>query len=160
MWERGFTMVELIVIMVLLGIMAAVAVPRLINSGERGAQVFGDQLVSGLRLASTAARAHRRLVCASLGPKALTLRIAPENSSKSPPTCTNTLANAPDSDFSTSDPDVMASGLSGNLYFQPNGDISSDVGGKTLIDTAKITISAQGAAQRVIQLAGGTGYVE
>ena len=160
MRARGFTMVELIVIMVLLGIMAAVAVPRLINSGERGAQVFGDQLVSGLRLASTAARAHRRLVCASLGAKALTLRIAAENPTKSTPACTNLLANAPDSDFSTSDPDVMASGLSGTLYFQPNGDISSDVDGKTLIDTAKITISAQGSPQRVITLAGGTGYVE
>ncbi|MGO4474639.1 Tfp pilus assembly protein FimT/FimU [Massilia sp. 2TAF26] len=160
MRERGFTMVELIVIMVLLGIMAAVAVPRLINSGERGAQVFGDQLVSGLRLAATSARAHRRLVCASLGPKALTLRIAVENPAKSAPACANLLANAPDSDFSTSDPDVLASGLSGNLYFQPNGDISSDVDGKTLIDTAQITISAQGSPQRVITLAGGTGYVE
>lgn len=160
MRERGFTMVELIVIMVLLGIMAAVAVPRLINSGERGAQVFGDQLVSGLRQASTAARAHRRLVCASLGPKALTLRIAAANPTTSTPACTNLLANAPDGDFSTSDPDVVASGLSGNLYFQPNGDITSDAGGKTLIDSAQITISAQGSAQRVIKLAGGSGYVE
>lgn len=156
-------MVELIVIMVLLGIMAAVAVPRLVNSGERGAQVFGDQLVSGLRLASTAARAHRRLVCASLGPKALTLRIAAVNSATSTPVCTNLLANALDSDFSTSDPDVTASGFSGfsgKLYFQPNGDITSDPDGRTLVDSAQITISAQGSAQRVIKLAGGTGYVE
>lgn len=160
MRQRGFTMVELIVIMVLLGIMAAVAVPRLVNSGERGAQVFGDQLVSGLRLASTAARAHRRLVCANLGPKALTLRIAIENSETSAPVCTNLLANAPDSDFSTSDPDVTASGFSGSLYFQPNGDITSDADGKTLVDSAQITISTQGSAQRVIKLAGGTGYVE
>jgi MSHA pilin protein MshC len=157
---RGFTLVELIVIMVLLGIMAAVAVPRLIGNGERGSQVFGDQLVSGLRLASTAARAHRRVVCANLGAKALTLRIAGTNSRTGGQACAQTLANAPDGDFSTSDPDVTASGLSGNLYFQPNGDITTDFAGSTLIDSAQITISAQGTPQRTITLAGSTGYVE
>jgi MSHA pilin protein MshC len=153
-------MVELVVIMVLLGIMAAVAVPRLIGKGERGAQVFGDQLVSGLRLASTSARAHRRVVCATLNANALTLRMAGTNPPTGTPACAVVLANGPDSDFSTSDPDVTASGLTGNLYFQPNGDITSDLSGKSLIDTAQITISAQGSPQRTIQLAGGTGYVE
>jgi MSHA pilin protein MshC len=155
---RGFTTVELIVVMVLIGIMAAIAVPRLIGNGERGAQVFGDQLVSGLRLASTTARAHRRTVCANLGPKSLTLRIATVAGPAA--SCTATLANAPDSDFSTTDPDVVAGGLSGALYFQPNGDITTDRQGATLVAKSTITISAQGLLQRTIQLEGATGYVE
>ncbi|KNZ67295.1 hypothetical protein AB595_28280 [Massilia sp. WF1] len=160
MRARGFTMVELIVIMVLLGIMAAIAVPRLIGNGERGAQVFGDQLVAGLRLADTAARAHRRVVCAMLGAKALTLRIADTNPASGTPPCARPLPNAPDADFATTDPDVAASGLSGALYFQPNGDISTDLAGTTLLGNAGIKVSAQGVVQRTITLEGSTGYVE
>jgi MSHA pilin protein MshC len=158
--QRGFTTVELIVVMVLIGIMAAVLMPRLIGNGERGAQAFGDQLVSGLRLADSAARARRRLVCASLGAKSLTLRVARTNPPDAATPCPDSLPNAPDSDFATTDPDVAAAGLSGTLYFQPNGDISADLAGATLLDEKTLTVSAQGVLQRTIKIDGRTGYVE
>ncbi|MFC5547361.1 pilus assembly FimT family protein [Massilia aerilata] len=158
MRSRGFTTVELIVVMILIGILSAIAIPRLIGNGERGAQVFGDQLVSGLRLASTTARAHRRTVCATLAPRALALRIATVAGPFAP--CTATLGSAPESDFATTDPDVVADGLSGALYFQPNGEITSDRAGATQVGRASITVRAQGLKQRSIQLEGATGYVE
>lgn len=154
----GFTMVELITVLILTGILAALAVPRLIGSGDNAAQVFGDQLVSGLRLAQKSAQAHRRLVCATLSARALTLRMAAANPATGTPLCANTMGNAPDSDFSTSNTGVSASFPNAALYFQPNGDITSDAAGTTLFAGA-ITVNG-GAAARTIQVNGSTGYVE
>ena len=156
---RGFTLVELITVLILAAILAVVAIPHLVGSGETAAQVFGDQLASGLRLAQKSALAHRRLVCVSLGARALTLRIAATNSSTAPATsCANTLANAPDSDFATTNTSVSASGAPAVLYFQPNGDISTDAAGANLY-SGTLTVSG-GSAPRAIQIAGSTGYVE
>lgn len=156
---RGFTLVELITVLILTAILAVVAIPHLIGSGENAAQVFGDQLVSGLRLAQKSAQAHRRLVCVTLGARALTLRIAASNTPGSgASSCQNTLANAPDSDFATSDSSVSASGTPATLYFQPNGDITTDAAGAKLYSGA-LTVTG-GSAQRTITIAGSTGYVE
>lgn len=155
---RGFTMVELITVLILTGILAAVAIPHLINSGDNTVQVFGDQLVSGLRLAQKSAQAHRRLVCATLSARALTLRSAASNPAQGTPLCPNTLSNAPDSDFAITDTSVSASGAPATLYFQPNGDITSDAAGTTPF-AGTITVSGA-SATRAIQVAGSTGYVE
>lgn len=154
----GFTLVELITVLILTAILAVVAIPHLIGSGDNAAQVFGDQLVSGLRLAQKSAQAHRRLVCVTLGARALTLRIAAANPVVGAPPCANTLANAPDSDFATSDSSVSASGAPAVLYFQPNGDITTDAAGTSLY-AGKLTV-AGGSVSRTIQIEGSTGYVE
>lgn len=65
----GFTMVELITVMILLGILGAFAVSRLdvATFRERG---FHDALKSGLQFARKAAVAKRRLVCVTAAPGA------------------------------------------------------------------------------------------
>jgi MSHA pilin protein MshC len=63
--QKGFTIVELIAILVIAGVLAAVILPKM-NAGtsfdERG---FRDRVVAGLRYAQKSAIASRRTVCAS-----------------------------------------------------------------------------------------------
>lgn len=56
-------MVELIVVMVLLGIVAAVAIPRWRGDNGFEERVVRDQIVAALRYAQKSAVAARRLVC-------------------------------------------------------------------------------------------------
>jgi len=68
MWriQHGFTLVELIMVIVLLGVLAVFAAPKMFNSTDFYARGFHDETVSILRYAQKAAVAQRRRVCVSL----------------------------------------------------------------------------------------------
>ena len=76
---RGFTLVELVTIMILVGILAVVAIPRMDTSVYHAAR-FHDQTVAALRFAQKTAVSHRRLVCVTFANNhALALTIASTN---------------------------------------------------------------------------------
>lgn len=62
--QRAFTLVELVVVMVIVGIIAAVAIPRMASSGfdERRLR---DDAIAALRFAQKTAIASRRVTCAT-----------------------------------------------------------------------------------------------
>lgn len=61
--QRGFTMTELITVMVIIGIIAAIAVPRFFDRGGFDSRGFYDQVISTLRYAQKAAIAQHITVC-------------------------------------------------------------------------------------------------
>lgn len=74
--ERGFTLVELIVTMIVVGILAVTILPRLADRGAFDARGFRDGTLSVLRYAQKSAVAQRRRVCVTFGAGAVNLRIA------------------------------------------------------------------------------------
>ncbi len=71
--EHGFTMVELIMVMVIMGIIAAVAIPRFFSNTTFQSRGFYDQVVSTLRYAQKAAIAQHRFVCVAFTTNSATL---------------------------------------------------------------------------------------
>ncbi len=76
--QRGFTLVELVTIMILMGILAAVAIPRFAGTSAFETRGFADQTVASLQYARKMAVAAGRNVCvsASSGGNTLTMTMA------------------------------------------------------------------------------------
>lgn len=75
--QRGFTLVELITIMVIMGILAAVAAPRFVGRNAFDSRGYYDQTLSTLRHAQKIAIAQRRFVCVAFVGSNITLTLDP-----------------------------------------------------------------------------------
>ncbi len=77
----GFTLIELVVTMLLIGILAVVIIPKWNGSSGFDERGFRDQVVAGLRYAQKSAIASRRTVCASFStpPAQVSFRISNVN---------------------------------------------------------------------------------
>lgn len=73
--SHGFTIVELIMVMIITGIMAAVVAPRLMDNSDIQARGFADQVQASLRYAQKTAIAQRRFVCVAFTSSSITLTI-------------------------------------------------------------------------------------
>jgi len=150
---HGFTVVELVAVLLLVGVLAAVAVPRLNGLVALRSAGWRDQVLAALRQAALTAQGHRRLVCASIASNAVTLSIASGN----PATSCNTALTGHDGDsrwaWDSGAPATSASPAT--LYFQPSGRVTSDGAGASPV-SATISISGDTA----ITLAGETGHVD
>lgn len=155
--DHGFTLVELVVVMILLGILAVMVLPRLSDSMAFSEAGFHSEVVAALRYAQKTAVSHRRLVCANLTGTTVTLQIAATNPAAA---CGAALLRAPngaDAFASTTSTSLAltAGALPATLFFQPDGRITTDLAGGTLWG-AGISI----ANMPVITVAGATGYVQ
>lgn len=64
--QRGFTMAELLLVLLILGTLAVTALPRLDAGLGMAGSAHRDELISALRNAHTTAMASRRLVCVTV----------------------------------------------------------------------------------------------
>lgn len=150
---RGFTMVELITIMIILGILAAVALPRLDSATSFRSLEFRDRVIAALRYAHKTATSHRRLVCATLTPTSAALTIdetVPKNG-----TCDGglTIPGGTTSSISATQDGFGSAPTPSTLYFQPDGRVTSDISGNTITDFAN-TVDGSTVVVR-----GATGYI-
>jgi Tfp pilus assembly protein FimT len=148
-------MTELAVVMVLIGIMAAYAFPKLMSAISARDDAWHDSLQSALRMAQKGAVARRRLTCVTITTTTVTLSSATANPAVA---CTTTI-NGPSGTaaFATASNSSAGTSVSpvGTIYFQPDGRVTTDGAGTT---SATRTISMTGASN--ITVYGETGYVE
>jgi MSHA pilin protein MshC len=142
-WVAGFTLVELITVMIIVGIMAAIVAPRFFDANVFKSRGFADQVQASLRYAQKTAIAQHRLVCVALASSSITLTIA---STSAAVTCTIPLAFSAGGNFINAPSGVTLS---------PAVTINFDALGKT---TATQTITVSGATNNIIVEAE-TGYV-
>lgn len=148
----GFTLVELVLVLVLTGVLALFVAPRMLDSRDVYARGFHDQTLSLLRYAQKSAIAQRRTVCVSFTSSSATLAMA---SSAATTDCASPVA-----DFKG--PDGGAAGISAKpgisyattpaaLRFNGLGQPSASV-------TLQVT-SAAGTVTSAISVESETGYV-
>ena len=73
--DSGFTLIELIMVMVLAGVLAVVAAPSLFSTGDFYARGFHDETLALLRYAHKTAVAQRHPVCVTFSSASASLAI-------------------------------------------------------------------------------------
>jgi len=143
--QRGFTLIELISVMVIVGILAVFAAPRMFNANAFQSRGFSDQVQATLRYAQKIAIAQRRNVCVAMTTTSVSLTIATVAGAAS--ACVNPLP-LPQGGNSITTPVSTITLTSSSANFIFNG----------LGSTTAQTISVLGEANAIIVEAE-TGYV-
>ena len=147
---RGYTLVELIAVLVMVGVMAVVALPRWSASTQVQGQAWRDGVVATLRQGHAIARGHRRLVCASFdsaSPPVLRLRIAAEFGAAD---CSADLIGPDGRPMALSAPRgwTVTASPSRTLYFLPSGGVADSA---TATQTRRYTIAAGDVATITVE---------
>jgi MSHA pilin protein MshC len=74
--QRGFTLIELVMVIVMLGVLAVFAVPKMSGPSAFNVRGFHDETLAYLRYAQSTAVAQRRTVCVVFTSNAVQLSLA------------------------------------------------------------------------------------
>ena len=137
-------MVELVTVMIIVGLLAAVGLPRFFNSSSFDTRKFSDEVGASVRYAQKSAVAKQRTICVTITNNTLTLTRSTSNGG----TCTEDLGG----------PDGAASYQikSPNGITISNASFSFDNQGRP---SAAQTITISGDGTRTITVAEESGYV-
>ena len=146
---RGFTLIELIMVIVILGVLAVVAVPRIFSSNDFYARGFHDETMALLRYAQKTAIAQRRTVCVAFASGSVTLTMAANPATVD---CA-TVATLTGPNGSPTVTGASFSGTPSNFNFNGLGQPMDTSGEPVVTQTIQIT----GAADVIVEAQ--TGYV-
>ncbi|WP_301100813.1 type II secretion system protein [Propionivibrio sp.] len=117
----GFTLVELVTVLAILGVLAVVVIPRTSGLSDYRALEFHDNALAALRHGQKSATSHRRLVCVAFTTTSVTLTIARVNPAA---VCSDPLL-LPGSDsnsvLSNDVANALFDALPADFNFQPDG---------------------------------------
>ena len=148
--SRGFTLVELVMVLVLVSALAVFAAPRLSGFSEFNARGFHDEALALLRHAQKSAVAQRRPVCVVFGSNSMSLGIdADRDSGTGTNGCEASLAGP-----RGETPAAIAARGSVQFATTPPP-LVFDAQGRP---SAGMTVQVAGAA-RLVTVEAGTGYV-
>lgn len=165
--NRGFTLIELITVIIMMGVLAVFAAPRMFNFNDFNARGFHDETLSLLRYAQKTAIAQRRTVCVTFSqaaPATAVLAIASVAASDSCNTALtgpnqNCIAGTPTGSKGcvTAESGISYSSGPARLNFDGLGQPRAfDSSGAVLASVPAIQVSE---ATRTIRVETGTGYV-
>jgi prepilin-type N-terminal cleavage/methylation domain-containing protein len=151
--ERGFTLPELVAVLLIVGALAAVALPRLAGALAVRDDALRDEVTAALRHAHKTAIAHRRLVCVTVSADGVQLALATSNPASA---CSTPLAGIDGTAVHARrrGEATIASAPSAVLYFQPSGRVTTDGAGAS---SARWTIAV--GTLPAIAVVGETGHV-
>jgi len=154
---RGFTLVELVLVLMIAGILATVAIPRMVDRSAFQTHGGAAEVRTALRYAQKLAMAKNRVVCVATTPTNLTLRFTNPVGGAA---CNQTVAR-PDGDASNPTYTVtlpnginLASAPVTTFRFNAQGRPTNNAG--VLLNTAT-TLTVGGTAQ--VRVEPETGYV-
>ena len=154
--RHGFTLVELVMTLVMLGIIAAVSMPKFANQSTFDERYFHDDLISAARYAQRLATGSGCLVRFSVSSSGFSLD-QDSNCSLSSPSYTLSVIRPSDSEtFSNTDvpASLTISSSEPAYYFLPAGGAVD--ASNTSVGSATITLT--GTSSRTINIVGATGY--
>jgi MSHA pilin protein MshC len=144
----GFTMVELILVIVIAGILAAVAVPRMLGRTGFDTRGFADQLAATVRFAQKLAVAQRRDVFVQLTANDATLCYV---ATVPCPAASRTPGPGGEKPYTVSAPNGVAITPPATLHF--------DAGGRPVNIAARLDIQVNGSGTHHVFVEQETGYV-
>ncbi|MDP3086896.1 MAG: GspH/FimT family protein [Methylotenera sp.] len=139
--QTGFTLVELITVMIIVGILSIAVLPRFADQSVFESRGFHDETLSLLRYAQKTAIAQRRTVCISLNATGVTMTIDTDSPADGICNAVPALPNTPRG----------GTGLSGSVaafQFTPLGSTNQ---------SANVTIAIAGSTGITVESS--TGYV-
>lgn len=143
MKSHGFTLIELVTVMLIVGILSAVAYAQFFNRADFDSRAFYDQALSTLRYAQKAAIAQRKYVCVAFTSNSISLSYGATSA------CGTALASASGAAYPlTNSKASFSGGAPSGIYFDPLGRASA---------AASISITGYSAASITVEAE--TGYV-
>lgn len=152
---RGFTLVELVVILIIVGILAVVVVPRFMDAGSFDARGYHDQSLAMLRYAQKVAIARRTPVFVNVDQTSSTICLT----FVADPGCTSgtgVLNPADNQWFRRTAPDGVTFSASTSFSFSALGRPQPDAGVSGPLISFNITYDG---VSRAVQVERETGYV-